>query len=100
MDRVTFVESLQGINYPMMLVDFFDHIIALKNIVEDSGSVSVLETDENSIKFAIVFSSEKKFNMALSLITSLNGYINIYGRQLVIQIEVNPTDKTINIKLS
>ena len=100
MDRVAFVESLQGINYPMMLVDFFDHIIALKNIVEDSGTVSVLETDENSIKFSIVFSNEKKYTMALNLISSLNGYINIYGRQLMIQVEVNPTDKTINIKLS
>ena len=99
MDRVSFVESLQGVNYPMMLVDFFDHIIALKNIVEDSGSITVLETDENSIKFSIVFSSEKKLDMALRVINSLNGYINIYGRQILINTEVILTDKTLRIKL-
>ena len=100
MDRVTFVESLKGLNYPMMLVDFFDHIIALKNIVEDSGSITVLDTEESSIRFSILFSSEKNLNMALNVINSLNGFIFIYGRQIMINTEVLLTDKTINIKLS
>ena len=100
MDRVTFVESLQGLNYPMMLVDFFDHIIALKNIVEGSGTITVLNAEESSINFSILFSSEKNLNMALNVINSLNGCIFIYGRQIMISTEVLLTDKTINIKLS
>ena len=100
MDRVSFVESLQGINYPMMLVDFFDHIIALKNIVEDSGKVTVTDTDETSIDFSILFSTEKSLHNAINVIQSLNGYIFIYGRQISVNSQINPTDKIINIKLS
>ena len=38
-----------------MLVEFFDHFIALKQLVEDYGRVSVHKTDGNSITFSISF---------------------------------------------
>ena len=41
MNRIQFFDSISGIQYPKMIVDFFDHFIALKQIVEDKGSVTV-----------------------------------------------------------
>ena len=35
MDRIAFIESISGINYPEMLVHFFDQFIALKKLVEE-----------------------------------------------------------------
>ena len=53
--RVQFLESVSGIQYPEMIVDFFDHFVALKQIVQDSGKVEVLNFDKNSICFSIKF---------------------------------------------
>lgn len=98
MDRVTFVESVYGIKYPEMIVDFFDHFIALKQIVEDTGTISVINNEENSIEFSILFSSSNYMRSALNIINSLNGNIIIYGRNIMILVEVL-TDSEIKIKL-
>jgi hypothetical protein len=98
MDRVTFVESVHGIKYPEMIVDFFDHFIALKQIVEDTGTISVINNEENSIEFSILFSSSNYMRSALNIINSLNGNIIIYGRNIMILVEVL-TDSEIKIKL-
>lgn len=98
MDRVSFVESVQGIKYPEMIVDFFDHFVALKNIVEDKGIVTVINNEENSIEFSILFSSNKYLNTALTTINSSNGYAIIYNRAISIMTEVL-TDTELKIKL-
>lgn len=98
MDRVTFVESVYGIKYPEMIVDFFDHFIALKQIVEDTGTISVINNEENSIEFSILFSSSNYMRSALNIINSLNGNIIIYGRNIMILVEAL-TDSEIKIKL-
>ena len=43
MDRIAFLESISGIEYPEMIVEFFDQFIALKYLVEDYGQISVQE---------------------------------------------------------
>lgn len=96
--RVQFIESVSGIQYPEMIVDFFDHFVALKQIVQDSGNVQVLNCNKNSICFSIKFDSIDSCNLALSTINSLNGRIVIYGRPISIGIEV-PTDSEIKISL-
>ena len=53
MDRINFFGSVSGIEYPEMIVNFFDHFIALKQIVEDSGTITVLNSDDKSISFSI-----------------------------------------------
>ena len=35
--RLEFFESISDIEYPLMLVKFFDHFIALKELVQDYG---------------------------------------------------------------
>lgn len=88
MDRVSFLEAVDGINYPKMIVDFFDHFIALKQIVDDSGKVRVLSNQDNVIVFTVEFYAPNDFNNALNIINSLGGSIVIYGRVISIQIEV------------
>lgn len=97
-NRVTFIENINGIKYPEMLVDFFDHFIALKQIVEDTGSVTVLNSENTSIEFSILFSSNENLDKALSAIAYNGGVICIYNRTMTINIEVL-TDKELKIKL-
>lgn len=98
MNRVDFLESVSGIQYPEMIVHFFDHFLALKQIVEDRGYVGVLSNSENCIVFAITFSKQEDTEYALSILNNLNGTINIYGRDLSIAVEVL-TDNKIKISL-
>lgn len=98
-NRVEFIENVNGIKYPEMLVDFFDHFVALKQIVEDTGTVTVLNSENTtSIEFSILFSSSKFLNKALSAISANGGVIVIYGRTMTINLEVL-TDIELKIKL-
>ncbi len=98
MDRCTFFNSISGILYPEMLVDFFDQFVALKQIVEDSGKVTVLESNENQIVFSIMFKSIEYKNIAMDMIRNAGYQIVIYGRIMNIRLEVL-TDKEIKIIL-
>lgn len=98
MDRINFIESVSGIQYPKMIVDFFDHFIALKQIVEDSGNINVLNVGNNSIEFSIKFNSIDAKMMAINTINSFGGIINIYNRPISIYIE-NLTDTELKINL-
>lgn len=86
MDRVSFFNSVQNIQYPKMIVDFFDHFIALKSIVEDSGkTINVMNSIENrSITFSIEFNNCDDKNRALNIIKSCGGYTTIYQRPFAI----------------
>ena len=97
MDRITFLESISGIKYPNMIVEFFDHFIALKQIVESSGKVTVIHNSENAIAFSILFDSELSKSTALLNIQS--GYIVIYGRTISINVEESSSTE-ITIELS
>lgn len=98
MDRVNFLESVSGIQYPEVMVVFFDHFIALKQIVEDSGTVNVLKSDEKDILFSIRFNSKQSRDLALNIVNSLNGNIIVYGRSILINVEIL-TDTEIKINL-
>lgn len=84
--RPAFFDSISDIQYPEMLVEFFDQFVALKQIVEDYGKVSVINNTDNSITFLIAFNNTKNRDKALSNVQS--GNIIIYGRQISIQVEV------------
>ena len=83
MDRLAFLDSISGIEYPNMIVEFFDHFIALKQIVEDYGTVN--EKSESSISFNIKFKSNKYKEKALMNIHTNS--IIIYGRPISINME-------------
>jgi len=85
MDRLAFLDSISGIEYPNMIVEFFDHFIALKQIVEDYGTVTVNEKSESSISFNIKFKSNKYKEKALMNIHTNS--IIIYGRPISINME-------------
>ena len=98
MNRIAFLESVSGIKYPEMLVNFFDHFVALKQIVEDSGKVNVVYYDDKCISFCITFINPESRNFALSTINSIGGTIIVYGRPIMIGVEVL-TDSEIKINL-
>ena len=87
MNRVNFIESVFGIEYPEMIVTFFDHFIALKQLVEDSGTIQVLNSSNNSISFSITFQNMDMKLAALNTIQSCSNTIIIYGRYIAIQVE-------------
>jgi hypothetical protein len=92
MDRVQFFESISGINYPHMLVNFFDHFLALKQIVENSGKIYVpQQQNENHIIFNIEFSDTKAKETAMDIIKN-NNVIIIYERPIYINIIGLPVD--------
>ena len=99
MNRVEFFDSISGIKYPEMLADFFDHFVALKQIVEDSGSIDVINSNESSIMFSITFSNNSVLRSAVDAINTLNGSIEIYKRPIAINVKV-PTDTSILINLT
>lgn len=96
MNRIEFLDSIRGIQYPNMIVDFFDHFIALKQIVESKGQVSVDTATESEIVITITFDDVSSRDIALSNIQS--GQIVIYNRPISVDIETI-SDSTIQIKL-
>ena len=99
MDRVMFIGSVGGIRYPEMIVNFFDHFVALKQLVEDSGRVNVLQSTESSISFSIDFDSIEIKDQALGSILSQQGVIVIYERPIRISVKIL-TDLSLQIDLS
>lgn len=97
MDRVSFIESVSGIQYPEIFVNFFDHFMLLRQIVQDSGNVSVIRNTENSILFLVEFRDSNDMSKALQTIQGTS-YFTIYGRQIKASIEIL-TDKIIQIQL-
>ena len=85
-DRLNFFNSIAGINYPEMIVHFFDHFIALKRLVEDRGEVAVGESTDNMISFNVKFSNPKYKDQAIAIVQS--GPVVVYGRNIVVNIEV------------
>ena len=86
MDRIAFLESISGIKYPEMIVEFFDQFIALKYLVEDYGQISVQEKSTNGISFVIKFTDVKYRDKALSNVQTNS--VVIYGKPISINLEI------------
>lgn len=99
MNRINFFGSVSGVEYPEMIVNFFDHFVALKQLVEDSGTVKVLESTEKSITFSIEFNDNSYRDNALAAIYSLGGVIVIYERPISISVSTH-YDNSIKISLT
>lgn len=97
MDRISFLESISGIEYPEMLVEFFDQFIALKQVVQDNGKITVQEKSTSGITFVIIFDNNQSRNIALSNISS--GSVIIYGKQINIRVNtISDTELQIILK--
>ena len=86
MDRIAFLESISGIQYPEMIVEFFDQFLALKYLVEDYGQISVQEKSINGISFVIKFTNVKYRDKALSNVQTSS--VVIYGKPISINLEI------------
>jgi hypothetical protein len=95
-DRVSFIESVEGIDNPKIITEFFDHFIALQHIANDHGKVSVIKSDKSSILFLVEFDSHEYLEQALASID--NSSINIYGRIIKVGINVL-TDSIVQFNL-
>lgn len=99
MDRVSFFKNINGIAYPEMLVDFFDHILALKNIVGTNNcTVNIISTHNNVIDFVVQFRDDNLLHKVLNEINKNGNTIVIYNRTMTVHVEVL-TDKDLAIKL-
>lgn len=95
MNRIEFFNSISGIQYPQMLVDFFDHFLALKQIVENSGKVTIPDdcnTNNNHIVFNIEFSNTKAKETVVNMIGAMSTVV-IYNRPIYVNIVGVPVDK-------
>lgn len=98
MDRLKFFDSISGIEYPEMIVKFFDQFIALKQLVEDYGTIVVSEKTDQSISFITSFSNAGYKNKALSNIPP-SGPIVIYCRPISVEVEdLSDTDIKFTLK--
>ena len=86
MDRIAFLESISGIEYPEMIVEFFDQFIALKYLVEDYGQISVQEKSINGISFVIKFTDIQYRDKALSNVQT--NTVIIYGKPISINLDI------------
>ena len=99
MDRLSFFKNINGISYPEMVVDFFDHFIALKKLVNDNNCiVNVLNYGKDTIEFDVQFKDTKYLNKTLDEIAKNGNIVVIYNRTMTIHIEVL-TDTDLKIKL-
>ena len=100
MDRMQFFNHINGITYPELMVDFFDHFGALQQLVKtNSCTVNVLNTYENkAIEFSVNFKTPGLLQKVLQDISINGNVIVIYGRTMTIHIEVL-TDLDLKIKL-
>ena len=96
-DRISFLDSVSGIQQPEIIVEFFDHFMALKQIVEGYGNISVISSNSNCITFLVEFPNKETTEMALSNIPD-PPYFSIYGRSIKVYVEV-PTDRVMQIQL-
>ena len=97
MDRISFLDSVSGIQHPEIMVEFFDHFIVLKQIVEGYGKVTVISSTKSSITFMVEFVNNDAMKMALANIPD-PPYFSIYGRSIKVNVEV-PTDRLLQIQL-
>ena len=95
-NRLEFFESISDIQYPLMLVEFFDHFIALKQLVEDYGHISVLESRDKSIVFSINFDNINNRDNALR--NAQPGVVMIYGKPISVFVDIL-SDTEIRFKL-
>ena len=100
MDRMQFFNHINGITYPEILVDFFDHVVALQQLVKtNSCTVSISNTYENkSIEFIVQFKTPGLMQKVLQDISMNGNVLVIYGRTMTIHYEVL-TDTDLKIKL-
>lgn len=95
-NRLEFFNSISGINYPDMLINFFDHFIALKYLIEDTGSISVDNATNEYIRFSIIFPSPEIKIQVLQRIQS--GNMMIYNRPIHVSYR-NISDTELKIEL-
>ena len=99
MDRLSFFKNINGISYPEMLVDFFDHFIALKNIIDANHCVvSIICSNGKDIEFDVKFKTPELLQKTLNEIYKNGNTIVIYNRTMTIHTEVL-TDIDLKMKL-
>lgn len=100
MDRVSFFKNINGISYPEMLVDFFDHFIALKQLIDTNNClISIIKLyDTTGIEFDVQFRSHDQLMRTLNDISKNGNVIIIYNKTMTIHVEII-SDIDLKIKL-
>lgn len=84
MDRLSFFNSITGIKYPEMLVEFYDQFLALNQLLCDKPcAISVLDSSDRSISFMVECTDSGLINYLRSI-----GIYIVYGRSISIYSEI------------
>ena len=84
MDRLTFFNSISGIKYPEMLVEFYDQFLALKQLLSDKPcAISVLDSSDRTISFMV----ECRDSDLVNYLVTIPMYV-VYGRTISIYSEI------------
>ena len=85
MDRLTFFNSISGIKYPEMLVEFYDQFLALSQLLWNRPcAIVVIDNSGKSISFSINYKDDPDLPSYLSNFR----YHVVYGRSIGIYSEV------------
>lgn len=76
MDRISFIGSIQGIESPNIIADFFDQLIALKQVAENLGTICITHYTDRQLTVSI--------HCHRSAPMPISGTIVIYGRPISI----------------
>ena len=100
MDRLSFFKNINGISYPEMLVDFFDHFIALKQLIDTNNCiVNIISYNKGQdIEFSVKFKDPTLLMRTMNEIQRFGNVVVIYNRTMTIHIEVL-TDIDLKVKL-
>lgn len=97
MDRIDFTKSINFSNFEVDVNAFFDQIMALYNIVGNSGMDIITESDQkSSIRFILLPNNNKEAEILYNAIGSRNIYI--YGHSF--RSELSKVDDRLIIFLS
>ena len=98
MDRISFFNSISGIDYPEMLVKFYDQFLALHYLAINFNLINVVSrTDDDFISFLVDYSDINQKNQTLYLAS--NQLISIYGRIISINVKtLTDTELFITLK--
>lgn len=88
MDRISFINKIDGITSPELISQFFDQFMALETMMEDNCTISVVGNTDKYIEFQVNFPDKRSAGLIIQNILRPEKVINMYNRPISINVEV------------
>ena len=87
MDRVSFINRIDGINCPELISQFLDQFIALDSLIDDKCLVALLSNTDTAIEFQGNFPDKRSAGLAIQNILRQDHIIQVYNRPIKVHVE-------------